>query len=67
MSYNIEDKNVYMVEFQSGRNIHVQFFDLNEVKECCAVNYSGETIKSIYKEVFYNDGEEFCLNPVEVE
>jgi hypothetical protein len=67
MSYNIEDKNVYMVEFQSGRNIHVQFFDLDEVKKCCASNYSGETIKSIYKEVFYNDEREFCLNPVEVE
>ena len=55
MSYN---QNVYMVEFDSGRTIHVQFCDVEEVKEYCAQNYAGSIIKSIYKEVYCNFEEE---------
>jgi hypothetical protein len=47
-----------MVEFESGRTIHVQFFDVQEVKEYCADEHKGDVIKSIYKEVYTNDGED---------
>jgi hypothetical protein len=52
MSYDSDFESVYMVEFESGRTIYVQFFDTQEVKEYCADNHAGETIKSIYKEVY---------------
>jgi len=55
MSHN---ENVYMVEFDSGRTIHVQFFDVEEVKEYCAQNHAGSVIKSIYQEVYVADEEE---------
>lgn len=55
MSY---DEKVYMVEFDSGRTIHVQFFDVDEVKEYCAQNHGGSAIKSIYQEVYCNFEEE---------
>jgi len=55
MSHN---ENVYMVEFDSGRTIHVQFFDVEEVKEYCAQNHAGSIIKSIYQEVYCNIEEE---------
>jgi hypothetical protein len=57
MSYDSDYESVYMVEFESGKTIHVQFFDVEEVKEYCVDNYSGEKIKTIYKEV-YNSWEE---------
>ena len=57
MSYDADYESVYMVEFESGRTIHVQFFDVQEVKEYCADNYAGDVIKSIYKEV-YNSWED---------
>ncbi len=58
MSYDSDYESVYMVEFESGRTIHVQFFDVEEVKEYCADHHAGDSIKSIYKEVYTNDGEE---------
>jgi hypothetical protein len=57
MSYDADFESVYMVEFESGRTIHVQFFDVQEVKEYCADNHASDVIKSIYKEV-YNSWEE---------
>ena len=57
MSYDADYEKVYMVEFESGRTIHVQFFDVEEVKEYCADNHDGDVIKSIYKEV-YNSWED---------
>jgi hypothetical protein len=58
MSYDSDYERVYMVEFYSGKFIHVQFFDVEEVKEYCANEYAGEVIKSIHEEVYFNDGEE---------
>ena len=58
MSYDADYESVYMVEFASGRTIHVQFFDVEEVKGYCVDNHAGEVIKTIYKEVYYNDEEE---------
>lgn len=52
MSYDSDYESVYMVEFESGRTIHVQFFDVEEVKEYCADNHDGDVIKYIYKEVY---------------
>ena len=52
MSYDSDYESVYMVEFTSGKTIHVQFFDVEEVKEYCADNHAGEVIKSIYAEVY---------------
>ena len=42
MSIDADFESVYMVEFESGRNIHVQFFDVQEVKEYCADNHAGD-------------------------
>jgi len=52
MSYDSDYESVYMVEFDSGKTIHVQFFDVEEVKEYCADNHAGQVIKTIYKEVY---------------
>jgi hypothetical protein len=57
MSYDSDVENVYMVEFESGRIIHLSFYEVQDVKEFCAEEYSNETIKVIYKEV-YVGGEE---------
>ena len=58
MSYDSE--SVYMVEFASGRTIHVQFFDVEDVKEYCKQNHHGDAIKSIYKEVYFSCEEELA-------
>jgi hypothetical protein len=58
MSYDSDFESVYMVEFESGKTIHLQFFDVQEVKEYCADNIPGQAIKAIYKEVYTNDGED---------
>jgi hypothetical protein len=58
MSYDSDYESVYMVEFVSGKTIHVQFFDVEEVKEYCADNHAGEIIKTIYAEVYVNAGAE---------
>ena len=58
MSYDSDFESVYMVEFESGKTIHVQFFDTQEVKEYCFDNYPNQTIKTIYKEVYCKFTEE---------
>jgi hypothetical protein len=58
MSYDSDVENVYMVEFQSGRTIHVSFYELQDVKEYCADEYSNETIKTVYKEVYLGENED---------
>ena len=58
MSYDSDFESVYMVEFESGRTIYVQQFDIQEVKEYCRDTHIGEVIKTIYKEVYVNDGED---------
>ena len=42
----------YMVEFDSGRTAHIGGEDVEEVKEYCADNHAGDSIKSIYEEVY---------------
>ena len=57
MSYDSDVENIYMVEFESGRIIHLSFYEVQDVKEFCADEYPNETIKTIYQEV-YVGGEE---------
>ena len=57
MSYDADYESVYMVEFDSGRTIHVQFFDVEEVKDYCNQQHNGSVIKSIYKEVYTREYE----------
>ncbi len=52
MSYDSDFESVYMVEFSSGRTIHVMYFDVDEVLEHCRQHYPDAEIKSIYKEVY---------------
>lgn len=52
MSYDSDFESVFMVEFESGKNIHVSFYEVEDVKEYCADNYAGDVIKTIYKEVY---------------
>ena len=47
-----------MVEFDSGRTAHIGGEDVEEVKEYCAKQYAGNTIKAIYLEVYYKEYEE---------
>jgi hypothetical protein len=58
MSYDSDVENVYMVEFQSGRTIHVSFYELQDVKEYCADEFANETIKTVYKEVYLGGNED---------
>ena len=58
MSYDSDVENVYMVEFESGRIIHLSFYEVQDVKEFCAEEYSNETIKVIYKEVYVGEDNE---------
>jgi hypothetical protein len=60
MSYDADYESVYMVEFESGKTIHVQFFDVEEVKDYCADNHPKDVIKIIYKEVYNYFEEENC-------
>jgi len=57
MSYDSDVENVYMVEFYSGRIIHLSFYEVQDVKEYCADEYSNEIIKTIYQEVYVGDEE----------
>jgi len=57
MSYDADYERVYMVEFESGRVIHVGQYTVQDVKEYCADEYEGEVIKSIYEEVYCNFAE----------
>jgi len=60
MSWDDADyESVYMVQFESGRTIYVEYFDIEEVKEHCAYKHKDEVIKAIYKEVYTaNENEE---------
>ena len=57
MSYDSDFERIYMVEFQSGRIIHVGQYTVEDVKEYCADEHEGEVIKSIYEEVYNNFAE----------
>jgi hypothetical protein len=52
MSYDSDFERVYMVEFVSGRTIHVGQFTVQDVIEYCNDQHEGEVIKSIYEEVY---------------
>jgi hypothetical protein len=52
MSYDSDFENVYMVEFESGRTIHVGQFTVQDVIQYCNDEHEGEVIKSIYQEVY---------------
>jgi hypothetical protein len=58
MSYDSDFERVYMVEFQSGKTIHVGQYTVEDVKEYCADEHEGEVIKSIYEEVYVAEFEE---------
>jgi len=57
MSYDTDFENVYMVEFVSGRTIHVGQFTVQDVIEYCNDEHEGEVIKSIYQEVYVAEEE----------
>jgi len=58
MSYDSDFENVYMVEFVSGRVIHVGQFTVEDVIQYCADEHEDEVIKSIYEEVYVANEEE---------
>jgi hypothetical protein len=58
MSYDSDFENIYMVEFESGKVIHVGQFTVQDVIEYCADEHEGEVIKSIYKEVYTGEEED---------
>jgi hypothetical protein len=53
----MEHENIYMVQFESGREIHVGQFTVQDVIEYCADEYSNQRIKTIYKEVYVGNDE----------
>jgi hypothetical protein len=55
MSYDSDFENVYMVEFVSGKVIHVGQFTVQDVIEYCNDEHEGEVIKSIYQEVYVEE------------
>ena len=55
MSYDSDYEGVYMVQFASGRTIHVGQFTVQDVIEYCDDKYPNETIKAIYEEVYTGD------------
>jgi hypothetical protein len=57
MSYDSDFENIYMVEFESGRIIHVGQFTVQDVIDYCADEHEGEFIKSIYEEVYAGENE----------
>jgi hypothetical protein len=60
MSYDSDFESVYMVEFTSGKTIHVGQFTVEDVIEYCADKYKNQVIKTIYKEVYVAEHEEDC-------
>jgi hypothetical protein len=58
MSYDSDFESVYMVQFESGRQIYVSFYDVEEVKQFCYDEYPKDTIKVIYKEVYLGEDED---------
>ena len=57
MSYDSDYEKIYMVEFQSGRTIHVCQFTVQDVIEYCADEHKDEVIKTIYQEVYVREEE----------
>ena len=57
MSYDSDFEKVYMVEFASGRSIHVGQFTVQDVIEYCADEYPSDAIKTIYQEVYVGESE----------
>ena len=57
MSYDSDFESMFMVEFESGRTIHVGQYTVQDVIEYCNDELPDEVIVSIYKEVFV--GEEY--------
>ena len=55
MSYDSDFERVYMVEFQSGRVIHIGQYTVQDVLEYCADEHESEVIKSIYEEVYIGE------------
>jgi len=55
MSYDADYENTYMVEFVSGKTIHVMFFEVEDVKDHCLWRYPEDAIKTIYKEIYIGD------------
>jgi hypothetical protein len=58
MSYDSDYESVYMVEFESGRTIHVGQFTVQDVIEYCSEEHEDEVIKSIYEEVYVSEEKE---------
>jgi hypothetical protein len=58
MSYDSDFESVYMVEFVSGRVIHVGQFTVEDVIQYCNDEHEGEVIKSIYEEVYTGEEED---------
>jgi hypothetical protein len=52
MSYDSDNESIYMVEFESGRNIFVSHFTVQDVIEYCNDEHKDQTIKTIYQEVY---------------
>ena len=48
----------YLVEFKSGKSVHLACEDLQEVLERCEDEYPKNVIDTVYKEVYYSDEEE---------
>jgi len=55
MSYDLDYEKIYMVEFESGRTIHVGQFTLEDVLAYCAEKHEKQKIKTIYQEVYVNE------------
>jgi hypothetical protein len=53
----MSNDNIYMVEFATGRTIHVGQSTVQDVVEYCKDRYQGEAIQSIYKEVYFSEEE----------
>jgi hypothetical protein len=58
MSYDSDYESVYMVEFESGRTVHVSFYEVEDVIQYCEDEHIGEVIKTIYKEVYIGGGDD---------
>jgi hypothetical protein len=52
MSYDSDNESIYMVEFESGRNIFVSHFTVQDVIEYCNDEHKDQTIKIIYQEIY---------------
>ena len=51
MSYDSDVENIYMVEFESGRIIHLSFYEVQDVKEYCADEYPNEQLIALLPEI----------------